>query len=308
MFTAKDFIETDEGLLFAVVDSRLEDGKALCFLRYKKEETSWKKQATFDANKLLNRHHPHYLHYSSRLDTTLHAVEVGRIVKHYRPKQRLQDIMRKEKRDPVERDFFEICRLFEEQGLDMSRIGVTGSLLIAAQKDASDIDLVCYGREVFHQCRAATRDLIESGRLQNLSDSEWQESYRRRNCSLSYDDYVWHERRKFNKALINGRKFDLAMIECCADSQPETHRKCGKMTLHCRIIDDLHSFDFPAIYKVDHPKVDAIVCFTATYSGQAFKGETVEVAGMLEQTAKGRQIVVGSSREAPGEYLKVINA
>jgi predicted nucleotidyltransferase len=34
MFFAKDFIETAEGLIFAVVERGVEDGKALCFLRY----------------------------------------------------------------------------------------------------------------------------------------------------------------------------------------------------------------------------------------------------------------------------------
>jgi hypothetical protein len=36
-------------------------------------------------------------------------------------------------------------------------------------------------------------------------------------------------------------------------------------------------------------------------------GETIEIAGMLEEDEHGNQrIVVGSSREAQGEYIKVI--
>ncbi|MEY3107605.1 MAG: hypothetical protein RIT35_1783, partial [Pseudomonadota bacterium] len=46
---------------------------------------------------------------------------------------------------------------------------------------------------------------------------------------------------------------------------------------------------------------------SATYTGQAVKGETVEVSGLVEQTKEGlKRIVVGSSREAPGEYIKVV--
>ena len=38
--------------------------------------------------------------------------------------------------------------------------------------------------------------------------------------------------------------------------------------------------------------------------GKADKGETVEVSGIVEQTPQGvKRIVVGSSREAPGEYI-----
>jgi predicted nucleotidyltransferase len=308
MFAAKDFIETAEGLIFAVVDHRLEDGKALCFLRYVKDGEGWKKYTTADANALLNRHYPGYLHYSRTLDANLHAVKVSRIVRHHQPRQRLQEIISEYQPDSVERDLIDLYRLFQQQDLDITQIGVTGSLLVGAQQADSDIDLVCYGREAFHQCRAIITDLIVNGRLQALHGRDWLESYRRRDCSLSYEDYVWHERRKFNKALINGRKFDLNLIESGDATHPVNNRKCGAVTLQCRIIDDSRGFDYPAVYKIEHETIDAIVCFTATYTGQAFIGETVEVSGMLEQTEQGRQIVVGSTREAHGEYIKVIDA
>ena len=308
LFAAKDFIETAEGLLFAVVDPRLEDGKVLCFLRYVKDGVRWKKQDTADANALLNRYYPDYLHTSMTLDANLHAVEISRIVRHHQPRQRLQELMHQPQRDPLEQDLVDLCRLFRQHGLDLTQTGVTGSLLVGAQQEGSDIDLVCYGRDVFHRCRAIVRDLIGSGRLQDLRDSDWLESYRRRDCSLSYEDYVWHERRKFNKALINGRKFDLNLIEASVDAHPAMYRKCGAVTLQCRILDDSHGFDYPAVYKIEHETIAAIVCFTATYTGQAVNGETVEVSGILEQSEQGSHIVVGSTREAHGEYIKVIDA
>jgi len=46
----KDFIETKQGLVFAVVEQGLEQGKVLCFLRYIKEEASWIKVNTQEAN------------------------------------------------------------------------------------------------------------------------------------------------------------------------------------------------------------------------------------------------------------------
>ena len=200
-----------------------------------------------------------------------------------------------------------MCDLFEQHGLDLTQIGITGSILVGVQKQSSDIDLVCYGRDVFHQCRAITRKLIEQGQLQELNDQDWQQSYDRRSCDLSFADYVWHERRKCNKAVINGRKFDLNFIDHSASSEAVSYQKCGAITLQCRVIDDTHAFDYPAEFKIDHEQFDAIVSFTATYTGQAVNGETVEVSGILEQTEQGvKRIVVGSSREAHGEYIKVI--
>ncbi|MGZ4976759.1 MAG: nucleotidyltransferase domain-containing protein [Methylobacter sp.] len=307
MFFAKDFIETAEGLIFAVVEQGLEDGKALCFLRYVCTPFGWKKVATEQANLLLQQQYPDYLHYSPILDAHLHAVAADRVVNHHQPKQRLQQIMQASRLDAVERDLFRLCVLFEQHGLDLAAIGVTGSILVGVQNPDSDIDLVCYGRKVFHQCRAITGKLIELGYLQALNDQDWQQSYQRRSCDLSFDDYVWHERRKCNKAVINGRKFDLNFIDHGADSKAVSYQKCGAITLQCRVIDDTHAFDYPAEFKIDHQQIASIVSFTATYTGQALNGETVEVSGMLEQSESGaKRIVVGSSREAHGEYIKVI--
>ena len=309
MFLSKDFLETAEGLIFAVVGQGTEREKVLCFLRYIKDNSGWKKVTTEPANAFLKQYHPEYLHYSPILDAHLHAVAIERIIKHHQPKQRLQQIIQATQQDAIERDLFQLCELLQQQGLDLSHIGITGSILAGVQKQSSDIDLVCYGRTVFQQCRAITRKLIEQGQLHELNDNDWQQSYDRRSCALNFADYVWHERRKTNKAVINGRKFDLNFIDELKSSEATSHQKCGAIKLQCKVIDDTHAFDYPAEFKINHEQFGSIVSFTATYTGQAIKGETVEVSGMVEQTQHGvKRIVVGSSREAHGEYIKVIRA
>ncbi|MDO9139809.1 MAG: hypothetical protein Q7U38_05735, partial [Methylobacter sp.] len=295
MFFAKDFIETAEGLIFALVAPGLEANKALCFLRYVQEPSGWKKVTTEQANALLQQQHPDYLHYSPVLDAQLHAVATDKIIKHHQPKQRLQQLMQTKRHDEVERDLFRLCALFQQHGLDLAHIGVTGSVLIGVQNQHSDLDLVCYNRAVFHQCRTLTQQLIAQGLLQDLTHEDWQQSYQRRSCALSFADYARHERRKGNKAIINGRKFDLSFIDHAASENTVNYQKCGAIVLQCRITDDTYSFDYPAEFKIDHDDIDAIVSFTATYTGQAVNGETVEVAGVLEQSARGdKRIVVGS--------------
>lgn len=308
LFFAKDFIETAEGLIFAVVAQGTEQDKVLCFLRYVLEDSGWKKYSTIQANAYLKQHHPDYLHYSAVLDAHLHAIDRARIAKHHQPRSRLRQIMQLNRHDAVERDLVRLGRLFHQHGLDLQNTGITGSLLIGAQQPSSDIDWVCYGREIFQKTREITRELIRQGLLQALSDNDWRQSYSRRSCSLSFAEYVWHERRKYNKAVINGRKFDLNFIDTDAIHVDKNYQKCGPITLQCQITDDSRAFDYPAEFKIDHDEISAVVCFTATYTGQAVKGETVEVSGLLEQTEQGdKRIVVGSSREADGEYIKVIH-
>ena len=217
--------------------------------------------------------------------------------------------MQTKQHDAIESDLFQLCHLLQQGGLDLTQTGVTGSLLIGAQQESSDIDLVCYNRAAFHQCRDITRKLIVLQRLHELDEQDWQASYQRRSCDLSYSDYVWHERRKYNKAVINGRKFDLNFIDDTSNPELASYQKCEAITLQCTIIDDTYGFDYPAEFKIAHDHIDAIVCFTATYTGQALKGETVLVSGIVEENQHGvKRIVVGSSREAYGEYIKVLRA
>ncbi len=308
MFAAKDFIETREGLVFAVVEQGTEQGRVLCFLRYVVNQDGWRKCSTEQANRLLRQSFPEYLFYSQRKDAHLHALPVQCITRHYRPREVLQEILRQRECHPVQRDLQELCQLYRNSGLDLEHLGVTGSLLVGAHNDRSDIDLVVYGRGNFFQARTITRRLLQSNRLQPLTDHHWQQSFQRRACSLTFQEYVWHETRKVNKALVNGRKFDLSLGAENTAEQSIQYRKQGKVTLQAQVTDASLGYDYPAVFRIDHILANVCVCYTATYTGQAIDGERVEIAGFLERGGNGPgRVVVGSSREAGGEYIKVID-
>jgi uncharacterized protein len=314
-FLPKDFIETGEGLIFAVVQAGIEhsDGKnkVLCFLRYirgDKNTGRLRKLETFAANDYLKEHYPRYLHHSLLLDTDLHAVEINRIHQHYQPKNRLQQLLNQPSMDKVERDCYDLCRLYSEEVVDLTNLGITGSLLIGSQGADSDIDIVVYDRELFHYLRTVNGRLIGQAKLSLLQPKDWREAYNRRACSLSFEEYLWHEQRKLNKALVNGRKFDLNFVGGDKADEIIPYHKLVSMSLEARVTDADHAFDYPAEYKIDHPRIAAVVSFTATYNGQALAGEKILVSGLLEQSEDGAQrIIVGSSREAPGEFIKVVD-
>jgi len=308
-FYSKDFIQTAEGLVFAVVDNRLEQGKVLCFLRYKQHASKWIKLATNEANQLLKKNYPHYLFYSEEKSAHLHAVSVKDITRHYQPKPCLQALLSLEKPDIIQQDLISLCKLFVKQGIQCRQLGITGSLIIGAQKQSSDIDLLVYDRVLFYQLRALIKQLMIGGSLQSLDERDWRDSYQRRSCDMSYADYIWHEQRKFNKALINGRKFDLSFVDKNAENTQETYHKQGKTIIQARVIDAQYTFDYPARFIIDHEDITEVICFTATYTGQAELGEQIEVSGMLEVSSSGMtRLVVGSSREAVGEFIKVIRS
>ncbi len=307
LYLAKDFIQTEEGLVFAVVAQGLEQGKVLCFLRYVLQNSGWQKLDTLSANQLLQAKYPQYLFFSVQKSAHLHAVDVQSIVMHHQPKQRLQALLVKNSQDKVEQDLHALCHLLQAAGVSLSEIGVTGSLLIGAQNPSSDIDLVVYDRQAFHCLRRIIAQLIAADKLQALDATAWQEAYHRRQCDLSYTDYVWHEQRKYNKALINGRKFDLNLVVVEPTESERNYVKQGASVIQAVVIEAQYAFDYPARFLVKHHTVTEVICYTATYTGQAESGELIEVAGQMEVASTGQvRMLVGSSREAVGEYIKVL--
>ena len=308
-FYPKQFIKTAEGLLFAVVAEGIEEGRVRCFLRYVYQNEQWCKVKTAQANQWIKERFSHYIFYSTSLDATLHGVLLEQIVSRYDPYAYRQHLLTAcYPLDPIQKDCLALYALFEQDGINVDEIGVTGSLLIHLQKASSDIDLVCCSEQTFEQCRAAINRFIAHDKLQRLSMTDWLEAYRRRECELSFDEYVWHEKRKDNKAIINGRKFDLALVLNTSEKAPEKiYQKKGLITLRATVLDDVHAFHYPSELQLDHPTIKAVVSFSATYVGQACKNELIETTGFLEQDQHGKlRIVVGSDREAVGHYIKVL--
>ncbi|HYE35765.1 nucleotidyltransferase domain-containing protein [Methylocaldum sp.] len=307
IYQPRDFVETHEGLIFAVVDSLLEDNRVLCFLRYVPIEGKLRKLGTDEANAYLQARAPQYLFSSKRLDARLHAVPLKNIRRHHRPQERVRELLKSTPRDEIERKAVRLLQKFGAHGLELGQVGLTGSLLIGAQTPKSDLDFVIYGRKVFFEAREIVRRLIETGELQDLDGMAWRDAYDRRGCALTFEEFLWHERRKLNKALIDGTKFDITLVDELPSRESGPVRKLGPILVRAQIADATYAFDYPAVYRLLHPEITEAVSFTHTYVGQALAGEVVEISGLLEESLTGqRRIVVGSSREASGEYIKVV--
>jgi len=67
------------------------------------------------------------------------------------------------------------------------------------------------------------------------------------------------------------------------------------------------SFDNPAIYEVGHEEIKRVLSFTHTYSGQALAGETIEAQGVCEEHGDELWLVVGTTREARGEFIRSLS-
>jgi uncharacterized protein len=184
-------------------------------------------------------------------------------------------------------------------------IGCTGSLLCELENENSDIDMVVYGKQWF-AAQALVRQGISDGRIEGLSEEMWRKVYEKRKPEISYDAFVLHEQRKWNRGQIEGTYFDILYTRSYDEIRSAPAGRgdvLGKMTIEAKVTDTSLAFDNPAIYEIEHDSVTRVLSFTHTYSGQALPGETIEARGVLEQHGRERWLIVGTTREARGEYI-----
>ncbi len=306
----KDYVCTTDGWLFAVLSERLEQGRVLAWPRYRRRSAAWHKLSLEQAGPPLSGagQPEHYHWHSAWLDAALYAVPLTHIVQTWHPRQGLQKLLGMSRQDPKRVALCKLVRLLTAHGIDNATLGVTGSLLIGAHNTDSDMDLVVYGRENFFAVLGVLRTLLHAGMLQPLGRSDWRRVWQRRACALDRESYIWHELRKGNKYLLDGSRLDIGMLALPAERIEDRGpwRKCGRQRLRAEVSDARGGFDYPARYRIRHPRIAELVCYTASYVGQAFSGERVEAAGHVEVNPQGeRRLLIGSSRTAGGEFIRL---
>jgi predicted nucleotidyltransferase len=199
-----------------------------------------------------------------------------------------------------------VRRLADALRLVPGTAGCTGSLLVGLEGPGSDIDLVVYGA-AFDRARARLPQAIREGVVDDLSEDLWRRVYAKRRPALTYEEFRLHEARKWNRGEIGGTYFDLLFTRDYPSIDPRPVPKgtvAGKARIEATVTDAALAYDVPAVYELDHPEVSRVLSFTHTYSGQALAGEVIEAAGVLEEHGDGRWLVVGTSREPVGEFIR----
>jgi len=252
-------------------------------IRYKKYDFA-------DAFAWVKEHKPEYL-------DLVHCVPLADIIRVLKPEEEAAGIAARNPR---------VARLFSHFDLPPMSYGCTGSLLAGLENSASDIDMVVYGSAWF-LAREQLMAAVKAGKIPAMSEEMWQKVYRKRVPDISFDDFVLHESRKFNRGEFEGTYFDLLYsrgYDNLHSVPPITlGEKTGVMTIEAKVTDASLAFDSPGIYKVDHEEIDMVLSFTHTYCGQCFTGETLEAKGVVEEHGDQTWLIVGTTREAHGEYI-----
>lgn len=293
----RDFVDDSDGWIYAVSAYDNTDGVG-CILRYvpdpcgdrvNPEGVRYRKIDFEESFRLIGEEKPAYL-------GELLRIPPADITRVYKPEERLAFCAARDGRVGDLADLF---------SLPPGSLGCTGSRLCGIESPASDIDLVVYGR-AFFSAREILRRAIERGQVTDLSPGMWRAVYTKRDPEISFEVFLLHEKRKWNRGEIGGTYFDLLYTRSYDDldaSPAPRGERIGRKTIEARVTDASLSFDTPASYRVDHGEVSRILSFTHTYSGQALPGEVVEACGVLEEHGDELWLVVGTTRTARGEYI-----
>ncbi|ADB57757.1 nucleotidyltransferase domain-containing protein [Archaeoglobus profundus] len=270
----RDFIEVDNHL-FSVLKG---GDKIICVLRYVPNGDRVRGKNTYRKIK----HSEAYRYLREFYNDGLHYIPLERVEKHYDAMKLLPEICERDECVKKVANFF-----------NLEKMGVTGSRLIGLSKEDSDVDFVLYD-ECFNVGREKIRKGLEKG---DLESPDLEKVYEKRNVALPYEIFVVHERRKYNKAIIDGVSFDI--LYAGRDANIVKGEKVGKVEVRGKVI-QARPFEYPAVYKL--PDCD-ILCYTHTFVGQAFEGEFIEARGILEIINGRKVVIIGSRRDIEDEYV-----
>jgi len=293
----RDFVEDPDGWLYAV--STYDNEKNVgCVLRYVPDREGervdpsgqrYRKYDFEDAYRKIAREKPAYAGLVQRIP----AADLRRVLK---PDLEISRIAETHPR---------VNKLLDLFHLPPGAVGCTGSLLCKLQNESSDIDMVVYGKHWF-TAQALVKQGIADGRIEGMSPDMWRKVYEKRKPEIPYDVFVLHEQRKWNRGQIEGTYFDILYTRSydnLAGAPSGKGEVLGKQTIVAKVTDASLAFDNPAVYIIEHDSVTKVLSFTHTYSGQALTGETIEACGILEQHGRERWLIIGTTREAKGEYI-----
>lgn len=292
----RDFIITKEDWIFAVVDYCHEEGirSILRYVPHAMGERGKNKKyhkLSFDAAfELMKEAHPTWV-------KDVHVVPWHAVKNILSPTNVLPSIVKKDHKVK------EIVKVLQD--IPLRRMGITGSRIVGLENEASDIDFVVYGKSWFR-----ARDIIAKAKKQissitEISEEMWHDIYKKRRPELSFEEFLVHELRKGNRGMVEGTYFDLLYVRDWKDITPCMHGvDIGMKTIEAIVTNADFAFDSPAIFKIDHPEISYVLSYTHTYAGQALPGERIEARGMVEVLENMKRLVVGTSREAKGEWIR----
>jgi hypothetical protein len=328
----RDFLQTREGMLFCVTGYLHPPDRYTAYLKYSPDpegkwrngQTAYRRELAYyhvstiaETIRYLEAHFPQYVSYCQVRDIRFSMVPHSHVVRYYRPKERLDEILR-EPQDSLEQEVCELVTYANSlAGLSSGYLGVTGSLLTKSHNPAfSDIDLLVYGQA--NAARLKDRLGPEGTAVFRRPSPEkvarWCERISQHH-SISIDEAACLARRRWNYGYFGQRYVSIHAIrqddEIHEEYGDRIYRDQGAARIRAILSDTSESMFLPAKYCVRDVQVlegerataavRELVSYEGLYSDVADVGTVVEAYGKLE-TVNGTpsRLVIGTTHPTHG--------
>lgn len=329
------FIKTKDNLFFAVNTYHHPESHYIAFLRYVPDENGerttngirYKKVSSSEAYDYLQKYHPDYLFNWNIEGKKTMGVLKEDVDEILNPIKKLDEILNSKDNNELFNKIRLLVRTFHEGAdIDYENMGISGSTLLNLQNNStSDIDFIVFGKDNHKRAIELYSELKEdtNSPLDKINEDYWNHVYDKRikDDSMTLEEFIWYESRKNNRGLIQGTLFDISFTlkEDEVKEEEELYFKpLEKIKIKCKINDDDNSYAYPAIYLISDVEflkgtcknIEKIVSYTHTYTGIVKNNEMVIASGVCEEvtkkdSTKGYNLVIGTTRESIGEYLKL---
>ena len=305
-----DLIESKDNIVFDVKGLVHPPNRIIAFIRYVPDpkgnrERDGKRYSKFYALSkrydLLKRDYPQYLVNDPVFNTLLCEVPVEDIKQHYQPTQGLQDLRNRNNLYEAETAALQFMEILKEKaGIQWSKLGVSGSILVKLYEPSSDIDLIVYGSKTCYRVQATMKAMLEDKNspfkaykmdgLLKLFD------FRSKDTITSFEDFFRTDSRKISHGKFRGRDFFIRFVKDLNEISEKygsiIYKPEGRVRIKATVVDDSESIFTPCSYKLANVKniegikvepIEEIVSFRGRFCEQARSGETVIAEGKLER-------------------------
>ena len=298
-FNEGDYIQSNDGLFFAVKGSTHPENLVVGILRYIPDPNGdrvlggMKYKRVYDigsTSEYLSKNYPEYINHIPRLRIELQSVPVSKIARYYEPRERLNEIMTSPESEveKVLTDFMNA--LSASSGVSTDSYGVSGSLLIGLQTGGSDIDINVYGQSNGRRIYDALAEIrekqdwvkpLEGELFGSVIRSRWGDT------GIPLDQFSGIESSKVLHGLVHGREYFVRLLMADDGS---VSKPIKRATIKARIIDASRSIFNPCIYRVTqisgdtgNIKVSELKSYRGKFTEQAHEGDMVEARGIIEE-------------------------
>ena len=244
-------------------------------------------------------------------------VPIEKVAYHYSPRCKIAELQSHSSISYLEAKALSFINLIADSAhIPISKIGISGSILIGLASPSSDLDLIIYGIKNALKVNGKIKKLFEGERFKKYNTESLKTRYQKRcgESGVSFKDYAFHEQRKYFEGFFDGTEFFVRYVKD-QDEYKEVYGEkvyapVGRAKICGIVEDDSGALFTPCFYGVRDVEtiegtaagpISGIASFRGRFCQQALTGERVVACGKLERVVHSDKtyyrLIVGNRPE-----------